>query len=166
MEFPILLHEVADPYFSNQPKVPVRMRDAPKKENLSRAEAAAAARVLEALKGLDPEQAERVLAHVHDQVVPDDSPMFARGIAGPLGKLDFPLRTKVDDATASLFLRHCRQLALDVSMVLRDCVYALVYGKTYRQMVVERVNHDAQRTEALAQLIGPFGSPEFGGPAR
>lgn len=139
------------------------MRDAP--EKLSRAEAAAAARILEALKDLEPEQAERVLAHVQDQVVPDDSPMFARGIAGPLGKLDIPLRTKVDEATADLFLRHCGQQATDTSMVLRDCVYALVYGKTYRQMLVEKVNHDAQRTEALAKLIGPFGSPEFGGRA-
>ncbi len=87
-------------------------------------------------------------------------------MAGPLGKLDIPLRTKVDEATAGLFLRHCGQQATDTSMGLRDCVYALVYGKTYRQMVVEKVNHDAQRTEALAKLIGPFGSPEFGGPAQ
>lgn len=136
-------------------------------EKLSRAEAAAVKAIQAALAGLDAEQAERVLARVQDKLDEEAGvPMFARGVAGPLGKLDIPLRTKVDDATAGLFLRHCRQLALDVSMVLRDCVYALVYGKTYRQMVVERVNHDAERTDALAKLIGPFGSPEFGGPAR
>lgn len=139
------------------------MRDA---QVLSRAEAAAAKAVLAALANLDAEQAERVLAHVQSQFLIEDEPMFARGIAGPLGKLDIQLKTKVDEATADLFLRHCGQQATDTSMVLRDCVYALVYGKTYRQMVVEKVNHDAQRTEALAKLIGPFGAPEFGGAAR
>lgn len=136
-------------------------------EKLSRAEAAAFRAIQVALADLDADQAERVLARVQDQLDEDaGAPMFARGVAGPLGKLDIPLRTKVDEATADLFLRHCGQQATDTSMVLRDCVYALVYGKTYRQMVVEKVNHDAQRTQALAKLIGPFGSPEFGGPAQ
>ncbi|MDH0202121.1 DDE-type integrase/transposase/recombinase [Comamonas aquatica] len=52
------------------------------------------------------------------------------------------------------------------SAELRDCIYALVHGKTYRQMVLEKVNHDAKRTEALMKLIGPFGGPESTGGAR
>ena len=77
-------------------------------EKLSRAEAAAVKAIQAALAGLDAAQAERVLAHVQDQLDEEaGGPMFARGFAGPLGKLDIPLRTKVDEATAGLFLRHC-----------------------------------------------------------
>jgi hypothetical protein len=38
-----------------------------------------------------------------------------------------------------------------------------VHGKSYRQMVVEKVSHDEKRIEALTKLIGHFGAPEFGG---
>nr|BDD45764.1 hypothetical protein 17 [bacterium] len=117
-------------------------------EKLSRAEAAAFRAIQVILADLDAEQAERVLARVQDQLDEEaGGPMFARGFAGPLGKLDIPLRTKVDEATAGLFLRHCGQQATDTSMVLRDCVYALVYGKTYRQMVVEKENHGWPNTQ-------------------
>lgn len=133
-------------------------------DKFSAVEAAAAARVFDALVGLDAGQVERVLSHVQRQLAPDESaPLFARGIAGPLGKLDTSLRTKVDEMTAEQFLRHCAQQGADTSTMLRDCVYVLVYGRSYRQMVVERINHDAKRTEALALLIAPFGSPELGG---
>jgi len=93
--------------------------------------------------------------------VADHSPAFARGIAGPLGKLDHDLKTKVDEHTHELFLQHCAMRGSDTANVLRDCVYALVHGKTYQQMVVEKINHDAKRTEALVKLIGPYGAPEF-----
>ncbi len=136
-------------------------------DKLSPAESAAATLVLKALHGLDAKQIDRVLAQVRDQLALDDStPAFSRGIAGPLGKLDTSLRTKVDETTADQFLHHCAHQGTDTSTLLRDCVYALVYGRTYRQMVVERINHDAKRTEALAKLIAPFGSPEFGGAGR
>lgn len=91
----------------------------------------------------------------------DSTPAFSRGIAGPLGKLDHDLKTKVDEHTQRLFLRHCAMRGSDASSVLRDCVYALVHGKTYQQMVAEKISHDADRMSALAQLIGPFQGPEF-----
>lgn len=93
----------------------------------------------------------------------NDTPMFARGIAGPLGKLEHDLKTKVDEHTHRLFLQHCALRGSDPSTVLRDCAYALVHGKTYGQMVVDKLNHDAQRTEAMLQLIGSFRAPESAG---
>jgi len=108
------------------------------------------------------EQAERVLSHVQRQLDmrAEDRPMFARGIAGPLGKLVCAVKTKIDEVTYELFLQLCAARRMDVASVLRDCIYALVHGKTYQQMVVERINHDAKRTEALVKLIGSFEGPE------
>lgn len=96
----------------------------------------------------------------------DDLPMFARGIAGPLGKLDTPAKTKIDAYTHELFLQYCAMRGTDTSSELRDCIYALVHGKTYRQMVLEKVNHHAKRTETLLKLIGPFEVPESTGGGR
>jgi len=129
---------------------------------LSTAEAQAAAQVLQALRPLSAEQAERVLSHVQRQLDmrAEDRPMFARGIAGPLGKLVCAVKTKIDEVTYELFLQLCAARRMDVASVLRDCIYALVHGKTYQQMVVERINHDAKRTEALVKLIGSFEGPE------
>lgn len=89
-----------------------------------------------------------------------DLPAFARGIAGPLGKLEHDLKTKVDEHTHRLFLQHCAMRGSDPSTVLRDCAYALVHGKTYGQMVVDKLKHDAERTEAMVKLIGAFQGPE------
>lgn len=134
---------------------------------LTTAEAQAAAQVLQALCPLSAEQAERVLAHVQarldEQHEHDVRPLFARGIAGPLGKLDREIKTRIDEHTHTLFLQHCVMRNTDASSVVRDCVYALVHGKTYGQMVLERINHDAQRSEALAKLIGPFGATQSSG---
>ena len=91
----------------------------------------------------------------------NDAPLFARGIAGPLGKLTCDAKTKIDEVTHELWLQHCAARGQDTAGVLRDCIYALVHGKTYRQMVVEKINHDDKRIDALAQLIGPFGAPEL-----
>lgn len=90
----------------------------------------------------------------------DELPMFSRGITGPLGKLDFDLKTKVDEHTQALFLQDCAMHNTDTATVLRDYVYARVHGRTYQQMVLEKINHEAKRTEALAKLIGPFRGPE------
>ena len=136
-------------------------------DKLSPAESAAIAHVLEALRGLDGAQVDRVLTQVQDQLALDDSaPAFSRGIAGPLGKLNCDLKTKIDEVTHDLWLPYCAARQSDTAGVLRDCVYGLMHGKTYGQMVVERVNHDAKRTEALVKLIGPFGALEFGGAGR
>lgn len=94
---------------------------------------------------------------------PTPDPSFARGIAGPLGKLEHELKTKVDEHTHRLFLQHCAMRGGDPASVLRDCAYALVHGKTYGQMVIEKLSHEAQRTEALVQLIGSFEGPETSG---
>lgn len=93
-------------------------------------------------------------------------PLFARGIAGPLGKLDCDAKTKIDAVTHELWLQHCAARGVDTASVLRDCIYALVHGKTYRQMVLEKINHDANRIDAMAKLIGPFGAPESNGGGR
>lgn len=90
----------------------------------------------------------------------DELPMYARGIAGPLGKLECDLKTKVDEHTYAQFRRHCAMLGLDASTVLRDCVYALVYQRTYSQMVADKLIHEADRIGALTKLIGPFQSPD------
>ena len=79
---------------------------------------------------------------------------------GPLGKLDVPAKTKIDEQTHDLWLRECALRGTDTSAVLRDFIYASVYGKTYQQMVLDKVNHDAKRIETLARVIGPFGGPQ------
>jgi len=91
----------------------------------------------------------------------DEIPVFARGVAGPLGKLDMDLKTKVDEGTYDLFCRQCRIEGVDVSGVLRDFVYAYVYQKTYGQMVAEKMSHDAHRIDAIKRLIGHVHAPEF-----
>ena len=133
--------------------------------NFTQAETAAFKKVVAAIAGLDPQQVLKIFEHVQGQLADegDDMPMFARGIAGPLGKLDTPLKTKIDAHTAELFLQHCALRGTDTSAELRDCTYALVHGKTYKQMVLEKVNHDAKRTETMLKLIGHFGAPESNG---
>lgn len=133
-------------------------------DKLSHSEEVIATRVLDALLELDSEQVERVLAHVQRQLAPDgDVPMFARGIAGPLGKLSCDAKTKIDEITHGLWLQLCASRGQVTADMLRDCIYLLVHGKTYRQMVVEKINHDANCIDGLARLIGPFGAPELGG---
>lgn len=130
--------------------------------NLTTAQSSAVAAVLDALKGLSPVEAQSVLDHASASLAAEDhAPMFARGIAGPLGKLTCDAKTKIDEVTYELWLQHCAARGQDTAGVLRDCIYALVHGKTYRQMVVEKINHDDKRIDALAQLIGPFGAPEL-----
>ncbi|MDN5503443.1 MAG: hypothetical protein L0H10_06430 [Comamonas sp.] len=129
--------------------------------HLSKAQNTALAAVVDALKGLPPEDAQEVLDHAIANLAGDEpAPMFARGIAGPLGKLTCDAKTKIDELTHELWLQHCSQRGQDTAGVLRDCIYVLVHGKSYRQMVVEKINHDDKRIDALAKLIGPFGAPE------
>lgn len=132
--------------------------------DLSAIEAVAARQIIELLRALDAGQAERVLAHIQGELDAqgDEPPMFARGIAGPLGKLDREIKSRIDEHTHTLFLQQCALRGTDASSAVRDCVYALVHGKTYQQMVVEKITHDAQRTDVLAKLIGPFGATESG----
>lgn len=92
----------------------------------------------------------------------DNHPVFARGIAGPLGKLDREVKARVDEHTHTLFLQQCALRGTDASSAVRDCIYALVHGKTYQQMVAAKINHDAQRIDALTKLIGPFCATESG----
>lgn len=129
---------------------------------LTREERVIADQIRALLAQLTPEGVARVLADVeeHLDAQDDDGPVFSRGIAGPLGKLEHPLKTKVDEHTHTLFLQQCAMQRTDASSQIRNCVYALVHGKSYDQMVVEKVNHDAQRTQALSKLIGHFGGPE------
>ena len=57
--------------------------------HLSNAQKAALGAVLNALQGLFPGDAQEVLDHAIGHLAVDDqTPMFARGIAGPLGKLE------------------------------------------------------------------------------
>lgn len=129
---------------------------------LTAKEQAVANRLLDVLRDFDTDACDRILAKVQEQLNAEDAPVFARGIAGPLGKLDYQLKTKVDEHTHTLFLQQCALQRTDPSNQIRNCVYALVHGKSYDQMVVERLSHDAKRTDALAKLIGPFGAPECG----
>ena len=73
-------------------------------------------------------------------------------------------RLEIEDAAGA---RQAIDRALDGvtgMTALHICFgYALVHGKTYRQMVMEKMNHEAKRIDAMAQLIGPFGAPELMG---
>ncbi len=91
----------------------------------------------------------------------DETPMFARGIAGPLGKLTQDMKTKVDEHTEYLFRRDCALSGTDVATEIRDFIYMRCYGKTYREMVAEKLLHEIDRTDALHALKGPFEGPEF-----
>jgi hypothetical protein len=93
----------------------------------------------------------------------DDTPMHARGIAGPLGKLISEAKTKIDPITEELWLQHCANINSDTATLLRDFIYATVHKKTYRQMVVDKISHEAKSIDALAKLIGSFEAPESGG---
>lgn len=123
-----------------------------------------AGKVLNLLQPLEAEQAGLILNYVQEKLEQqhDDRPMYARGIAGPLGKLICAVKTKVDEVTFDLFLKHCAALRMDASSVLRDYIYLVVHRRTYRKMVMEKINHEAQCAEALVKLIGPIGAPECG----
>lgn len=111
--------------------------------DLTSTEAAALKKVVAAIAGLAPEQAHRLFEHVQGQLEEEgsDVPLFARGIAGPLGKLDTPAKTKIDAHTHELFLQHCAMRGTDTSAELRDCIYALVHGKTYRLSDAELIRN-------------------------
>ena len=95
----------------------------------------------------------------------NEIPMFARGIAGPLGKLIAEAKTKIDPITEELWLQHCANVNSDTATLLRDFIYATVHKKTYRQMVVDKISHESKSIDALAKLIGSFEAPESAGGA-
>lgn len=133
---------------------------------LSRTETAAAKAILAALANLDYEQAERVLAHVQQELdEAEGTAMFARGIAGPNGKLNVCLKTWLDEGTAELFRRIAAARKQDASACNRDGIYLIVHGKTYTVMVAEKALHDADAMDIRANLTGPFAALEFGGRA-
>ncbi|CUB01417.1 hypothetical protein [Comamonas thiooxydans] len=135
--------------------------------HLSKAQNAALGAVLNALKGLPLEDAQEVLDHAIGQLAGDElTPMFARGIAGPLGKLDHELKTKVDEVTFHRFRRSCALLKLDTSARIRDAIYVLEWQKPYRQMVAERMLHEDEHSQGLQALVGHVQAPEFGGRGR
>ena len=135
--------------------------------HLSKAQNTALAAVVEALKGLPPEDAQEVLDHAIAHLAGDElTPMFARGIAGPFGKLDTPAKTWLDSRTDELFRRKAAERNQDGSSAQRDCMYAWVYGKTYTLMVAEKALHDANAMDIRAQMAVPFEGREFGGPGR
>lgn len=133
---------------------------------LNLSEARIADEVLELLANLSTDQVALILGQVQRRLADpaagiDGLPMFSRGVAGPLGKLEHSLKTKVDEHTHALFLRQCAMRNTDASSDLRDCVYLMVHGKSYRAMVVEKFSHEEKRNETLVKLIGPFGGPEL-----
>lgn len=130
---------------------------------LSAIEADAARQILDALNALGARQVQRVLEHVEGELAARELPMFARTVAGPLGKLDTPVKTWLDSGTADLFRRKAAMRKQDGSAAMRDCVYAWVHGKTYTVMVAEKALHDADAMDVLAHLAGPFEGREFGG---
>ncbi|WP_304350506.1 hypothetical protein [Comamonas testosteroni] len=135
--------------------------------HLSKAQNTALAAVLDALKGLPPEDAQEVLDHAIEHLAGDNfTPMFARGIAGPFGKLDTPAKTWIDSRTDELFRQKAAARRQDVSSAQRDCIYAWVHGKTYTVMVAEKALHDANAMDIRAQMAVPFEGSEFGGHGR
>lgn len=93
----------------------------------------------------------------------DELPAFARGIAGPLGKLISEAKTKIDPITEELWLQHCANVNSDTATLLRDFIYATVHKRTYRQMVVDKISHESKSIDALAKLIGSFEAPDTKG---
>ncbi|WP_253279290.1 hypothetical protein [Comamonas testosteroni] len=132
--------------------------------HLSKAQKAALGAVLNALQGLPPDDAQEVLDHAIAHLAGDEhTPMFARGIAGPFGKLDTPAKTWIDSRTDELFRQKAAARRQDVSSAQRDCIYAWVHGKTYTVMVAEKALHDANAMDIRAQMAVPFEGSEFGG---
>ncbi|MDR3064708.1 MAG: hypothetical protein LBV05_04240 [Comamonas sp.] len=135
--------------------------------HLSKAQKAALGAVLNALQGLSPGDAQEALDHATAHLAGDEhTPMFARGIAGPFGKLDTPAKTWLDSRTDELFRRKAAERNQDGSSAQRDCMYAWVYGKTYTLMVAEKALHDANAMDIRAQMAVPFEGREFGGHGR
>ena len=135
--------------------------------HLSKAQNVALGAVMNALKGLSPEDAQEVLDHAIGHLVADDqTPMFARGISGPFGKLDTPIKTWIDSHTDALFRNIATARRQDVSSAQRDCIYAVVHKKTYTLMVAERALHDANAMDIREQMAVPFEGSEFGGRGR
>lgn len=93
----------------------------------------------------------------------EEIPAFARGISGPLGKLTEEQKTKIDPITVELWQKHCANTRTKPAELLRDFIYLTVHRKTYRQLVLEKSEHEAQCIEALTKLIGSFEAPESEG---
>ena len=135
--------------------------------HLSKAQKAALGAVLNALQELSPDEAQEVLDHALDHLAAEDqTPLFARGIAGPFGKLDTPAKTWIDSRTDELFRQKAAARRQDVSSAQRDCIYAWVHGKTYTVMVAEKALHDANAMDIREQMAVPFAGREFGGRGR
>jgi len=81
---------------------------------------------------------------------------FARSAIGPLGHLEHEASTMLDTPTHELFLKYCSRNGFRRADVLRDCIYVLMYGKSFGQMVAERFEHEADRMKALSVLKAPF----------
>jgi hypothetical protein len=140
------------------------------KQALSVLEKNTAEQALELFRELEADQVERVWAHVQERLTAaqvsvhyDEQVNFARTPVSPFGKLTCVAKTKLDEVTFDSFLRFCATHQTDIATMLRDCVYQLVYGKTCDQMLVDRIKHATQPTEALTKQKGPFGGPESNG---
>lgn len=132
--------------------------------HLNKAETLAASQIAALLEQFSPARARAILAKVSAAAEDDAPPPFARSVAGPLGKLDTPLKTWLDAGTADLFRRKAAMRKQDASSALRDCAYAWVHQKTYTVMAAEKALHDADAMDVLAHMTGPFEGRESGGP--
>lgn len=97
-----------------------------------------------------------------------DSPMQARtGEVGPFGTLIEPLKTYVDFETAEIFRRWAHQRGRNASIELRDFVYKVARGKSYRQLSHEASEHTELPLPAegliedLNKPVQPTGLPTF-----
>ena len=139
----------------------------PQPAHFSKSQSNAVALVLDVLSKYSLREAQEVLDHVMEQMAAEEhTPMFARGIAGPFGKLDTPAKTWIDSRTDELFRQKAAARRQDVSSAQRDCIYAWVHGKTYTLMVAEKAFHEANAMDIREQMAVPFEGSEFGGYGR
>jgi hypothetical protein len=80
-----------------------------------------------------------------------ETPAFARGLTGPLGKYTESVKTHLDEDTYVDLLKLCHSKNTTPAELIRAAVFLVLYDQTPEQMVA------ARQTELLAPLAERMG---------
>lgn len=67
----------------------------------------------------------------------DELPSFARGMSSPLGKFTCEVKTHLDEATFTTWLRLCAAREVTSSELLRDLIYLVAHGRTPAELAAQ-----------------------------
>lgn len=88
---------------------------------------------------------------------PEPATAFARGL-GSMGKLDWPVKSKLPERLYWMLMADCTSLKTDVSSEIRNVLCLHYIGKSYDEIMLEEAVHDEKVRAAARAGKGHVGS--------